>query len=92
MPFDPGRSGGGNYNNFHNYSNPYAPPKPIQEKKNKFKGLILAFVGIIVLGLVVGGVIFFNMSKMQMNVTDTPNTPNTNDYVEVEIFDVETSE
>ena len=92
MPFNPGRSGGNGYNN---YSNPYAQQSTAPPKKSKMTVIVLsAIVGlIVVLGIVVGTYLL-TMKKSQVNVnsSDGHSAVNTPTYVEVEIFDEETTE
>lgn len=84
MPFDPGRGGGNNYN----YSNPYAPQPTTESKKSNWKVLVLALIGMMIVGLVTGAYLVISKNKSQANFNSNSAVSDSN-YVEVEIFDVE---
>ena len=87
MPFDPGRSGGNNYN----YSNPYAPQPTAPPKKGGWKILIFALIGMMIVGFVTGAYLLISKNKSQANANVNSIVSDSN-YVEVEIFDVEGTE
>lgn len=90
MPFDPGKSKG-NYDNFHGYSNPYAPPQPIQHKKSNAKLFVGLFVGVLMLFFVCIGIFIFFNAKDNTSNQNNVNT-SVEQYVDVEIYDVKEEE
>ena len=89
MPFDPGRSGGNNYN----YSNPYAPQTTAPPKKSGLNLLIFVIIGLLITGCMVGAYLFASKNKTQLHSGNASgdSVVNKSEYIEVEIFDVDTT-
>lgn len=87
MPFDPQR--GGNVG-FGGYANPYAAPPSNHNKSKKPNYILFIMVGILILGIITGVLVFMKNSSNVQNQNPNGSTQvDKSDYVEVEIFDVQ---
>lgn len=87
MPFDPKRGGDVG---FGGYVNPYSAPPNNQHKNKKPNYMLFGMVGILILGIITGVVVFLNSNANSQNTNPNDSTViDKSNYVEIEIFDVQ---